>query len=120
MAKRTNAKDISSAAVGQARVSDGTGVVVGPAFPKVGVKNPTYFPDPINDNLLNIALELGAALWVVKDRLRVLEDLLAENGVVTKEAMERHQTPPEREAEVKAQREAFISRIYGCLNENAG
>ena len=119
MAKRINTSDIEAAG-GQRQVSVGTGAVVSPAYLKEGVKNPTYFPDPINDNLLDITLELGAALWVVKDRLRVLEDLLAENGVVTTEAMERHQTPPEREAEVKAQRDALINRISGCLNANPG
>ena len=35
--------------------------------------NPTYFENEVIDLLISITLELGAELWVVKDRLAHVE-----------------------------------------------
>lgn len=82
--------------------------------------NPVYFESPVIDNLFNITLELGAALWVVKDRLRVVEELLDQKGILTTEQIERYRTPPEREREVRAKRDQFIERIYKSIRDNPG
>ncbi|GIW06866.1 MAG: hypothetical protein KatS3mg060_1671 [Dehalococcoidia bacterium] len=82
--------------------------------------NPVYFESPVIDNLFNISLELGAALWVVKDRLRVIEELLDQKGILTTEQIERYRTPPEREREVRAKRDQFIERIYKSIRDNPG
>ncbi|MCS6800648.1 MAG: hypothetical protein RMM58_10105 [Chloroflexota bacterium] len=82
--------------------------------------NPVYFESPVIDNLFNITLELGAALWVVKDRLRVIEELLDQKGILTTEQIERYRTPPEREREVRAKRDQFIERIYKSIRDNPG
>jgi hypothetical protein len=83
-------------------------------------ENPVYFDSPVIDNLFNISLELGAAIWVVKDRVRVLEELLEQKGVLTVEQMERYRTPPEREKEVRAKRDSFIEKIYKTIRDNPG
>jgi hypothetical protein len=83
-------------------------------------ENPVYFESVVIDNLFNISLELGAAIWVVKDRVRVLEELLEQKGVLTVEQMERYRTPPEREREVRAKRDSFIEKIYKTIRDNPG
>jgi hypothetical protein len=74
-----------------------------------------FFDNPVIDSLMTMCLELGAALWVVKDRLRVVEALLSEHGLATREQIDAYQTPPEEEAALKAARAEFIERIYGRL-----
>lgn len=96
-----------------------------PAPPAVSVRSedvghPTYFENPVIDNLLNITLELGAALWVVKDRLRVVENILQTKGIVLNDEIEQYRTPPEQERDLRARRDAFIERIYKSIKENPG
>lgn len=81
---------------------------------------PNYFESPAIDNLFTIALELGAALWVVKDRLRVIEEFLDKQGMVTSEQVEMYQPTPEKKKELLEQRNAFIERIYGIIKDNPG
>ncbi|MFN8532441.1 MAG: hypothetical protein U0556_02710 [Dehalococcoidia bacterium] len=82
--------------------------------------NPTYFESPVIDNLFNITLELGAAIWVVKDRVRVLEEMLEQKGVVSAEQIERYRTPADREREIRAKRDQFIEKIYKSIRDNPG
>jgi len=47
---------------------------------------PAFFDNPAIDNLIAVTMELGAELWVQRERMRVIERLLAERGVVTADA----------------------------------
>ncbi len=58
-------------------------------------------------------LELDAATWVNRDRLRVIETLLSEKGVVTTEMIEQYVPGDEEREAVKAERDAFVKRLYG-------
>jgi hypothetical protein len=80
-----------------------------------GPGHPTYFENVLIDNLLNIVLELGAALWVVKDRVRLLEDVFVEHGILLPDTLEKHETPLERQRELKDQRDEFVERLYQSL-----
>ncbi len=67
------------------------------------------------DNLIAVTMELGAELWVQRERMRVIEQLLSENGVVTREAIERYEASPEERERVRSERDAFVQRLYGLL-----
>jgi len=56
--------------------------------------NPTYFENEVIDHLISITLELGAELWVVKDRLAHVEEILSEENEISLSSLERvnHQT----------------------------
>lgn len=82
--------------------------------------SPSYFDNVVIDNLMNITLELGAAVWVVKDRLRVVEELLEQRGVVTQEMIEMYRPDPSRERDLRARRDSFIDKIYKSVRENPG
>jgi hypothetical protein len=76
---------------------------------------PAFFDNAAIDHLITAVLELGAELWVQRERVRVIERLLATHGVVTAAAIE-HYRPDEAEiASARAERQAFIDRIYGAF-----
>lgn len=74
---------------------------------------PAFFDNPAIDNLIAVTLELGAELWVQRERMRVIEALLAEKGVVTAELIEQYMPSAAMQASAKAERDAFVQRIYG-------
>ena len=47
----------------------------------VRAPNPAFFDHSVIDNLIAVTMELGAELWVQRERMRVIEQLLAEQGV---------------------------------------
>jgi hypothetical protein len=81
----------------------------------VPAPEPAFFDNPAIDNLISVTLELGAELWVQRERCRVLEKLLAEKGLVSAELIERYQPSAEEAASAKAERDAFVNRIYGAF-----
>lgn len=76
---------------------------------------PAFFQDPTIDHLVAAVLELGAELWVQRERLRVVEKLLARHGVVTAEMIEQYQPTAEESEQARAERDAFIGRVYGAF-----
>ena len=76
---------------------------------------PAFFDNAAIDNLIAVTLELGAELWVVRDRLRVMEKLLAERGVLTPEMLEQYQPAEAELAAAREERDAFVQRVYGVF-----
>ncbi|MDX2224614.1 MAG: hypothetical protein SFV21_17815 [Rhodospirillaceae bacterium] len=83
-------------------------------------KNPVYFDNPMIDALASVTMELGAALWVQTERLRVIERLLTQNGAVTTEMIEKYVPSDAERAEAKKARDAFINRVYGAFSRLPG
>ena len=82
--------------------------------PPVPAPEPAFFDNPAIDNLIAVTLELGAELWVQRERMRVIEVLLAQKGVVTPELIEQY-SPGDAELErSRAERDAFVKRVYGA------
>jgi len=86
-----------------------------PALPPTPAPEPAFFDNPVIDHLITVTLELGAELWVQKERMRVIETLLAEKGVVTSELIEQYTASPEEAARVRAARDAFVQRLFGAF-----
>jgi hypothetical protein len=61
-----------------------------PQVPPQAAPEPAFFDNPAIDNLIAVTLELGAELWVQRERMRVIEKLLADKGVVTAELIEQY------------------------------
>lgn len=83
--------------------------------PPAPAPEPAFFDNPAIDNLIAVVLELGAELWVQRERTRVIEALLAQKGVVTPELIEQYVPSAEEVARAKAERDAFVSRVYGAF-----
>lgn len=78
-------------------------------------KNPTYFDDPATDTLASIVMELAAELWVLRDRQRIVERLLEQNGSLRREDIESYQPTPEESAALRAERDAYVRRLFHSL-----
>lgn len=76
---------------------------------------PVFHDEPAIDHLIAASLELGAELWVQRERMRVIEKLLATRGVVTLDAIEQYQPGPEEMATSRRERDAFVQRVFGAF-----
>jgi hypothetical protein len=87
----------------------------GATAPPPRAPEPAFFDNPAVDNLIAVTLELGAELWLQRERTRVLERLLAERGLVAQALIDGYQPSDEEAARARAERDAFVNRIFGAL-----
>lgn len=64
-------------------------------------------------------LTLTRELWVVKDRMRILEAVLEDHGIDARQAIERYQPDDALSAELARDGEALASRIVSALSGEA-
>lgn len=81
----------------------------------VPAPEPAFFDNPAIDNLMAVTLELGSEVWVLRERLRVMEQLLSQHGKVTTDMIEAHQPTADELARSKADRDAFVNRVYAAF-----
>jgi hypothetical protein len=75
----------------------------------------TFFADPAIDRVLGVAMTLAAEVWVLRDRLRALESVLAQNGQLAPGALDAY-VPSAAEAEAIAKdRDAFVAALMENL-----
>lgn len=86
-------------------------------MPSASEPEPSFLPNPILDRLVDVVLELGAELWIERDRRRVLETVLEERGIVTAEMIEHHRDTPEQRAARLAERDRLVKRLYDALGK---
>ena len=67
------------------------------------------------DQLGQAILSLTEELWVLKDRQRVLEDLLAQAGIVSSDILDQHQPDDELAARLATERQDLIQHVLGSL-----
>ncbi len=72
-------------------------------------------PDPVQDMLLGLVLALGAEVWTLRDRLRLLETVLAGQGIPVDELLQQVAADSERVPAMQADRDAFIGRFLRSL-----
>jgi hypothetical protein len=67
------------------------------------------------DDVANTLLVLARELWVVKDRQRVLEALLADHGVLALGAVADHQPGEALAAELQTERDRYTTALLESL-----
>jgi chemotaxis protein histidine kinase CheA len=82
--------------------------------------NPVYFDNEVIDHLISIVLELGAELFVTRDRLARLEERLASGEPVTLEELDQGRPSQELQERLNQERQAFIQQVYGRLYSRYG
>lgn len=70
------------------------------------------FNDPAIDTLLAIVLSLGNEVWVMRDRMRVIEKMLEEKGTISRADIEAYKSTPEEEEEIRKDNDAFMARLF--------
>lgn len=77
-----------------------------------------FFGERQIDNLGNAVLVLARELWVVKDRLAVMEKVLEKHGIPASE-VNSFQPDEAFEAELTQQRQKLIDAVVGALSNTA-
>jgi hypothetical protein len=75
-------------------------------------KKPYQFEDPAMDTLLGVVLSLGNEVWVMRDRLRVIEKMLEAKGTISRADIEAYKPTPEEEEEIRKDNDAFMARLF--------
>jgi hypothetical protein len=70
------------------------------------------------DRLGQALITLTKELWVVKDRVRVLETVLADTGVVTPDAVDTFQPDEALQEILDKDRAQLIEQVLGALERN--
>lgn len=81
-------------------------------------KRPSFFSDSAVDQLVSVNLEMMAELWVVKERLYILENALQSEGISIKDKVENYQFKGDELANIEATRRKFIENILRSLESN--
>ena len=81
---------------------------------------PIYFENELVDHLISIVLELGAELWVVKDRLAHFEEVLSENNKFSLTDLQVGKPSELLQEKLDEERKQMIKRIYGRLYSKYG
>jgi hypothetical protein len=91
-----------------------------PAGPKPGPRNTTFFDDPVKDGLIRAVVTLGTELSVTRDRMRSLELLLRDSGIISAEAIDQLVLDSEEEQARVADRQRLIKDLIGPLAARLG
>jgi len=75
----------------------------------------TFFADPALDRMFGWVVALSGEVFVLRDRMRCLERILADKGVMAADALDRYVPTPEEEAENRRDRDAFVAALMENL-----
>lgn len=75
----------------------------------------TILQDADIDGVGQAVLSLTRELWVLKDRMIVLENVLEKNGINVSEAIEAYQPDEDMEAKLASEGAALIKRVLDSM-----
>jgi hypothetical protein len=78
----------------------------------IGAKKKHQFEDPAMDILLGIVVSLGNEVYVLRDRLRIIEKMLEARGTISRADVEAYKPTPEEEEEIRKDNDAFMARLF--------
>ncbi len=79
-------------------------------------RRPAFFDQDGMDQMLSIVLELAAELWVVRERVFVMESVLQDQGVPVTEAIEAFVPTKDQAATLAAMRADLTAHMFRSLN----
>jgi hypothetical protein len=87
-------------------------------FIKGDFDNMVMLGDPMVDSLMQMVIALGAEVWSGQRRVKIIERLLATEGKVTPEMIEKYVPSDEDKALWDAERKAMVERVYSVMSRN--
>ena len=84
-------------------------------FFKSDTDQAVFLGNPLMDDMMTTLVALGAEVWASRRRVRIIEFLMEKKGAVTKDMVEAYVPTAEEEAELQAERDAFIKIAYGHM-----
>jgi hypothetical protein len=79
----------------------------------------TFFPDPNVDRVLGVVLELAAEVYVLRDRVRTLQQALEQAGLLEQGLVDGFEPDTAERAARLADRDALIARILAPMTVEA-
>jgi regulator of sirC expression with transglutaminase-like and TPR domain len=73
-----------------------------------------YTNDEKIDALVRMNTELLSELWIMRDRMMVLEHLLEKKTGLSRQEIDEFDPPPAFETELLAERDALVRRVVGA------
>jgi hypothetical protein len=79
------------------------------------VKPPSqpYTGDEMMDNVMRMNAELLSELWILRDRVTILEHMLQDKGVVDRKALDDYVPSGALAAELNRERDAMVEKVVG-------
>jgi len=74
-----------------------------------------FFKDAALDRAFAVTMALAAELYVVKDRLRAMEVLLARQGVLIDGALDTYTPDPAEAGRIAKERSALVAALMDCI-----
>ncbi|MCS6948680.1 MAG: hypothetical protein NZM12_13810 [Steroidobacteraceae bacterium] len=84
-----------------------------PAIPS-DTRQAFFLGNPVIDNLVSCLIAIDAELWAVRRRMKVLEAVLAKNGI-SPQTIEQYAPSADEKAAWEADRQRFIELTLGPL-----
>jgi len=81
-------------------------------------RRPAFFAQDGGDQLLTMVLELATELWVLRERVFVIEAVATENGLPLKSAVESYALSEAQRAELAAMRGEMMNQLFRTLNQD--
>lgn len=78
------------------------------------VTSSTFLGNPVLDNVVSCMIAMSAEMWSTKRRLRVLEAVLAKQGI-TQDKIEKFVPTAEQTKEWEAERDRYIELVMGPM-----
>ncbi|MBL8629286.1 MAG: hypothetical protein JNM81_06640 [Rhodospirillaceae bacterium] len=72
-----------------------------------------YMGDAMLDTLIRMNTELMSELWILRDRVTILEHMLQEKGVVDRKAIDDFVPTGELAKELLRERDALVKKVVG-------
>jgi hypothetical protein len=82
------------------------------------VKDAVFLGNPILDNVVASIIAMGSELWATQRRLKVMESVMAKNGI-SPQAIEQYVPTPQEAAAWEKDRDRFIDLAFGPLGNDA-
>jgi hypothetical protein len=83
-------------------------------------KRPRFFPTAGMDEMVSMMIELTAEVWVLKNRLKLLEKVAAEQGLDLTSRIEAYVPGPAEAEEFAAERQQMIANVLRALEAEFG
>lgn len=77
-------------------------------------------PTEIEESLLTLVLNLATEVWTLRDRTRLLQEILAEQGVVPASTFDEWRDKPAQLASMSEDRDAFVARLFRSVTAVSG
>lgn len=76
--------------------------------------SPSYLQNATNDELARMVTALTEELWILRDRLMTLEQVLEDADVVTVDDVDLHEPAEALDARLRRERQRVIRKVLGA------